>query len=42
MARHHAAGEEMLRDPILAISAVEQIGADRWMKMCVNRAAVRV
>jgi len=42
MARHLAAGEEMLRDPILAISAVEQIGADRWMKMCVNRAAVRV
>src|SRR5215813_9926968 len=27
MARHHPAGEEMLRDPVLAIVAVEQIGA---------------
>ena len=27
MARHHAAGEEMLRDPVLAIGAVKQIGA---------------
>jgi len=27
MARHDPAGEEMLRNPVLAISAVEQIGA---------------
>src|SRR6266404_6029956 len=27
MARHHAAFEKMLRDPVLAIAAVEQIGA---------------
>src|SRR5882672_5304951 len=26
MARHHAAGEEMLRDPVLAVGAVEQVG----------------
>src|SRR6202022_4763566 len=27
MARHHAAGEEMPRDPVLLVVAVEQIGA---------------
>ena len=27
MARHHPAGEEMLCDPVLAVGAVEQIGA---------------
>jgi hypothetical protein len=27
MARHHAAGEEMLRDPVLAVGAVKAIGA---------------
>lgn len=27
MARHHATGEEVLRDPVLAISPVERIGA---------------
>ena len=27
MARHHAAGEEMLRDPVLGFGAVEQIAA---------------
>src|SRR5712691_7267334 len=27
MARHHPAGEEMLCDPVLAIGAIEQIGA---------------
>jgi len=27
MARHHATGEEMLRDPVLGIGAIEQIGA---------------
>src|SRR6266478_9750856 len=26
MARHHPAGEEMLRDPVFAIGAIEQIG----------------
>src|SRR5712664_851839 len=27
MARHHAAGEEMLRDPVLSVGAIEQISA---------------
>src|SRR5215475_9411822 len=27
MARHHAASEEMLGDPVLAVVAIEQIGA---------------
>src|SRR5216684_412598 len=27
MARHHAAAEEMLRDPVLAVGAIEPIGA---------------
>ncbi len=27
MARHHPAGEKMLRDPTLAVGAIEQIGA---------------
>jgi len=27
MARHHTTGEEMLRDPVLAVGAIEQIGA---------------
>src|ERR1700731_2119535 len=27
MARHHAAGEEMLRDPVFAIGAIDKIGA---------------
>src|SRR5712675_3598521 len=27
MARHHPAGEEMLRDPVLAVGAIEAIGA---------------
>src|ERR1700692_362305 len=28
VARHHPAGEEMLCDPVLAVGAIEQIGAD--------------
>src|SRR5437899_8295269 len=27
MTRHHPAGEEMLRDPVFAVGAIEQIGA---------------
>src|SRR6267154_5907189 len=27
MARHHATGEKMLRDPVFTVGAIEQIGA---------------
>jgi hypothetical protein len=27
MARHHSAGEKNVRDPVLAVGAVEQVGA---------------
>ena len=41
MARHHAAGEEMLRDPVLAIGAIEQIGAGAMGEDVQEEAAVR-
>ena len=40
MARHHAAGEEMLRDPVLAIGAIEQIGAGAMGEDVHEEAAV--
>ena len=42
MARHHAAGEEMLRDPVLAVGAIEQIGAGAVGEDVHEEAAVRL
>ena len=41
MARHHPAAEEMLRDPVLAVGAVEQIGAGAMGEDVHEEAAVR-
>src|SRR5581483_1893606 len=42
MARHHAAGEEMLRDPVVLVVAVEQIGAGAVSKDVHEEAAFRL
>ena len=42
MARHHAAGEEMLRDPVLAVGAIEQIGAGAMGEDVHEEAPVRL
>src|SRR6266403_3932488 len=41
MAWHHAAGEKMLRDPVFAIGATEQIGTRTMGKNMHEEAAVR-
>src|SRR6266404_5952777 len=41
MARHHPAGEEMLRDPVVSIGAVEQIGTRTMGENMHEEAAVR-
>ena len=40
MARHHAAGDEMPGDPVLAIGAIEQIGAGAMREDVREEAAV--
>ncbi len=41
MARHHPAGEEMLRDPVLSVGAIEQIGAGTVGEDVQEETAVR-
>ena len=41
MARHHAAGEEMLRDPVFLVGAIEQIGAGTMAENVHEEAAIR-
>src|ERR1700729_4143360 len=41
MARHHAAGEEMLRDPVVPVGAIEQIGARTMGEDMYEEAAIR-
>src|SRR5215813_10284581 len=41
MARHHPAGEEMLRDPVLAVSAIEQISARTMGEDVHEEASIR-
>src|SRR5262245_61949359 len=41
MARHHAAGEEMLGDPVIPVSAVEQVSASAMSEDVHEEAAVR-
>src|SRR5262249_22450994 len=42
MARHHATGEEMLRDPVLRVGTVEQISAGTMTEDVHEEAAVRL
>src|SRR3984957_10417486 len=42
MARHHPAGEEMLRDPVIAIGGIEQIGAGAMGEDVHEEAAIRL
>ena len=41
MAGHHVTGEEVLRDPVFLVGAVEQTVAVRCTKICMKKTAIR-